>query len=68
MWCSAGDWGQIGIEFWTNHIIYQKLATFPQKKDVMLTGLKVSALACECLFERPEDNANFIDETEFWRP
>ena len=48
--------GQTVIKLRTKHVIYQKLANLCRKKMSMLTDLKVSSLACECAFYRPEQN------------
>ena len=34
----------------------------------MLTGLKVSSMACKCVFYRPELNAKGVYGLEFWKP
>ena len=39
------------------HVIYQKLANSNRKMISMLTGLKVSSLACKCAFETSEQQA-----------
>ena len=36
-------------------VICQKLAQFMWKNDIYLRGLKVSSLACNCVFYRPEN-------------
>ena len=46
----------IGIKLGTRHVIHQKLAILGRKRISMLTGLKVSSLACKCVFYSPEHN------------
>ena len=55
----GANWYQIG----------KKICYVPKvrKFSVMLTGLKVSFLACKCVFYRPEHNAkrmNFLTSAE----
>ena len=38
--CSSWDQGQIGFKLGTNHVIYQKLASFTQKKDIYVNRLE----------------------------
>ena len=51
------DWDQIGIKLETELTIYEKLASFMYKMIYMLAGLKVSSLACKCIFYRTRQNA-----------
>ena len=46
--------GQIGVKLRTKPFIYQNLANLCRKWISMLTGLKVSSLACKCVFYRPK--------------
>ena len=60
--CSSWDQGQIGIKLGMKHAIYQMLA----KGYLMFTGLKVSPLACKCVFYGPEHKAKGgLNEIEF---
>ena len=56
---SLWDWDQIGIKLETELIIYEKLANFTYKMIYMLAGLKVSSLACKCVFYRTRQNAKW---------
>ena len=49
--------GQIGIKLGTKPFIYRKLASLCRKLISMLTCLKVSYLACKCVFDRQKHNA-----------
>ena len=53
------SWGQVGIKSGIKHVIYQKLASFMQKKDIygMVADLKVGSLTFKYVFHRPEHNA-----------
>ena len=54
---SPWDQDQIGIKLGTDYILYQKLASFMLKMISMVTGLKVSSLACKCVFYRTKQIA-----------
>ena len=49
--------GQIGIKLETKPFIYRNLANLCRKLISMLTCLKVSYLACKCVFDRQKHNA-----------
>ena len=59
------DRDRIGIKFGTKYVIYQKLSNFytksyqvlHRKRISMLTGLKVSSLACKFVFYRSKHNS-----------
>ena len=56
---SLWDWDQIGIKLETELIIYEKLANFMYKMIYMLACLKVSSLACKCVFYGTRQNAKW---------
>ena len=53
---SPWDWNQIDIKLGTEHIIYQMLPNFIYIKR---TDLKVSSLACKCVFYRTKQNTKW---------
>ena len=56
---SPQNWGQITIKLGTKRVIQQQLILCRKKKYIyiyMLTGLKMSSLACKCIFSRSEHN------------
>ena len=54
---SPWDRDQIRIKLGTDYIIYQKLAILFIKKKFMITDLKVSFLACKCVFYKTKQDA-----------
>ena len=53
---SLWDWSKIRINLGTKHVIYQKLPNFMLRKNIYVTGIKESSVACEYVFYRPEYN------------
>ena len=54
---SSWDQGQISIKLGQNRLYNESQQIFCRKKMSMLTGLKVSSLAYNYVFYRPEHNA-----------
>ena len=62
---SPWDRGEISIKVGTKHVIWNLKVI---KRITMLTGLKVSSLACKCVFYRRQHNTKGGPHgTEFWR-